>query len=161
MLGRQWVSLCETTAGGSLSTAQPHQHLSRSSDKKITNLPFHAHLLAGTKWANVARSGREGDLLYAEWLWNLFYFEWSRPLERIRHFCSALMSDFANLLMLRYNVLSVCWSDCLNSPSGCWMKPLKTHLCESKLHIYKFFCNNNNLFLLYNGMAISQNCCFL
>lgn len=34
--------------------------------RKITNLPFLAHLPAGTKWACVTRHGRERDLLYTE-----------------------------------------------------------------------------------------------
>lgn len=41
MLGREWVRLCETTAGASLSTAKPHQHLTWSSEKSHNFYSLH------------------------------------------------------------------------------------------------------------------------
>lgn len=38
MLGRQWVSLCENTAGVSLSVAQPQQHLAHSSENHKSSI---------------------------------------------------------------------------------------------------------------------------
>lgn len=43
MLGRQWVSLCKTTAGVSLSMSPPHQQLAHSTEKKKSQIFYSSH----------------------------------------------------------------------------------------------------------------------
>lgn len=73
------------TAGVSLRTPQLHLHLSHSSENRKSSAP---HTPSGRNKMSECYSLRVTDWfpLHAQRLWNLIYFDLSRPCDRIQHF---------------------------------------------------------------------------
>lgn len=96
MLERQRVRLCETTAGVSLSTAQPHQHLCRSEKSQIFH-SSHTFWQEQNEWVLHAAGERGAGAIWCMQSDFEICFTLSRAELLLKEVSSTLVSHFTNL----------------------------------------------------------------
>lgn len=118
MLGRRWVSLCETTAGVSLSMPQPHQHLSHTSE---THKSLRLCTPSGRNKMSECYAPRDrGGFALCRVTKNVFYFECSwRELTHHEHTRATLsyLSSSGPKVSVEVSVCGCSWCS-VSCPAG-------------------------------------------